>query len=107
MTLMPQICVSGVDSEIEEGGGIHIKWGLVQPALDAVCLQYVAQKPENEATHAQSCRGCGHGPRFIPCESASEAVGGHYNICGNWSVNSGDLSYCFSEPLPFKVSLCV
>ena len=27
--------------------------------------------------------------KFRPCESASEAVGDHYNICGNWSVNSG------------------
>ena len=29
--------------------------------------------------------------KFRRCESASEAVGDHYNICGNWS---GDSSYC-------------
>ena len=65
---------AGADPEIEEGGGIHIKWELVQRSQDAVVcaraslvldprpscirrLQYVTQKPENEATyirHAQS-----------------------------------------------------
>ena len=56
--------------------------------------QYVAQKPENEAyiEHAQSCRGVKKILKFRPCESASEAVGDHHNICGNWSVNLGDSS---------------
>ena len=46
--------------------------------------------------------------KFRLCKSASEAVGDHYNICGNWSVNSGDSSYCrFLESLPFGISLCV
>ena len=26
--------------------------------------------------------------KFRRCESASEAFGDHYNICGNWSLNS-------------------
>ena len=43
--------------------------------------------------------------KFRPCEGASEAIRDHYNICWNWSVNS---SYCcFSEPIPFRVRLCV
>ena len=70
---------TGADPEIEEGGGgggIHIEGGLVRRVWDAVVcvrasrvvasLQYVAQKPEKEATyieHVQSCRGVwGHAP---------------------------------------------
>ena len=50
-------------------------------AHSSLAVDYVAQKPENEATyieHAQSCRGVwGHAPpeKFRSCESASEAVG--------------------------------
>ena len=76
-------------------------------------LQYVAQKPENEATyieHAQSCRGVCRGacsPRkilkFRPCKSASEAVRDHYNICGNWSVNTGDSSRIVVSQSPFPL----
>ena len=68
-----------MDPEIEEGGGAYIKSGnwcgacrtqlsvrvliLVPWPLHIRRLQYIAQKPENEATHAQSCRGVwGHVP---------------------------------------------
>ena len=84
MSVSATTIMTGADTEIEEGGGgayIHIKWGLVRRArrtqlsvhalssfprpsrirrLQYVAsrrLQYVAQKPENEATyieHAQS-----------------------------------------------------
>ena len=57
--------------------------------------------------HSQARRGVwGHAPpgkffQFRPCESASEAVGDHYNMCGNWSVNSGDKSYIVVSQSPF------
>ena len=74
-------------------------------------LQYVSQKPENEATYiepAQSSRwvwgACS--PRkilkFRPCESASEAVGDHYNICGKLSATHRIIF--FRSPFPLELA---
>ena len=59
--------MSGADPEIEEGGGHTYRVGIGAARASPVPrpsrirrLQYVAQKPENDATyieHAQSCRG--------------------------------------------------
>ena len=114
--------MAGADPEIEEGRGIHIEWRLVWRAKDAVVHARASLVPLHAfVAYSTSLKS----PRTRPCiYSMHSLVGGSggmlpqenldhvkvllrplENICGYWSVNSGDSSYCrFSESLLFGTS---